>query len=230
MTATSTTKALARESKLLVLGGFIALSAAEFAGGVYAWQTASAAQTLTLLGVAIPTDAVLKTVLNGAAGLCLLFGPAIAWHKLRAGRKNQGMKREAIIAVAASLTGLCIATGNLSGYFAHTRGQAEAGEAAANPLYAVAASHAALAASDVRYSAYLSSADRALLAAATPKAERDVGDVGKALGLLLLIAAMGSAYRLPEKPAAARRGGRRSTRRKHNDTSELDVARSRKRG
>jgi len=209
------------QSQTLLVGALLALGAAELGAVAYAYQSASRSQILELGGFGVPTDVVLKTAMSVAAGLCVALGPAVAAHLWRSGRKGQ--RRQALLAIAAALVGLCVSTSNLSGYFAWTRGQREIETVTSNPLYAVAVANAErVARGEI---SYLTGADRRLLSEgqALSAAARDGGDVGRALFVLILISAMGSAYRLPAKPKAAKR-----TRRRRNDTSEIDGARAKR--
>jgi|GEM_PF-6854603 len=186
------------QSQVLLAGALAALAAAELGAVAYAFQSASMSQVLDLGGMMVPTDVVLKTAMSIAAGLCVALGPVIAAHLWRSGRK--GLRRQAYLAIAAALVGLCVSTSNLSGYFAWTRSQREVETIRANPLYAVAAANAAKVVSGEI--SYLIGADRELLAAGQglSAADRNGGDVGRALFILVLISGMGSAYRLPTRP------------------------------
>lgn len=224
MTKSYTHTPPAWQSKALLAGALAALLAVELAAAAYAYQSASRAQVLALGGgVEIATDVVLKTAMSIAAGLALALGPSVAWHLWRG--KRVGLRRQAYLAIAASIAGLVIATTNLSGYSAWTRQQRTVEAVTTNPLYALAVDNAAKVRSGEL--AYLSGADRTLLreGQALTTAQRDFGDVARAVLILLLVSGMATAYRLPHTPKKARDRSR-----KLNDTTELDTARAIKRG
>lgn len=188
------------QSRCLLAAALLALAAVEIGAAAYAFQSASRAQILTVGGVVIHTDVALKTAMSIAAGLALALGPVIAIHKWRTGRK--GARREAVLAGVACLVGLVVSTSNLSGYFAWTRGQLAVEQARTNPLYRVAAANAEAVVQG--RAAYITGADRRILAAGLGQATavRDGGDVMRALGILLLVSGMATAYRLPGEPRA----------------------------
>ncbi len=190
------------QSRVLLVAGLVGLAAALTGEATYAWQSATASQALLLGDVTVPVDAVIKTAISLAAGASVAFGAIVAAHLWRTGRK--GLRKQAYLAITMTLVALLVSVGNLSGYFAWTRGQHSAEVARASESYRVA---------DERRdaNAYLSNADEAILrrAEAPADAERELGDTGKALFAHLLIAGMFAAYRLPNKQQSKRRGKRR---------------------
>jgi hypothetical protein len=187
------------QSRALLCAGLAALGAAALGSGVYAFQSASASQLLRLTPeMAIPTDAVTKTVLSFSAELGVAFGAVVTAWLWRTGRK--GLRLQAYLAVVMTAWALAISVGNLSGYFAWTRAQHIAETARASESYRVA--------SDRREAgAYLSRSDEATLrrGEAPGDAERELGDVSKAFGLHILVLGFGAAYRLPAPRKAKRR-------------------------
>lgn len=192
------------QSRVLLGAGLAALAAAALGSGVYAFQSASASQEV----YGIPTDALIKTTLAVAADIGVALGAAVTAFLFLSGRK--GLKRQAWVAAAATALAFCIGTANLSGYFAWTRAQHGVDAVIEDPLYRVAVANAERAVDDPRF--HLNGTDRRLLEAArTPDtAERDFGDVLRAIGLHILVLLFGSAYRLPTRKAAK---SKRSTRR-----------------
>lgn len=181
------------QSRALLGAALAALAAAEIGAGVYAFQSASRSQELW----GLPTDAVLKTVLSVSAGLGVAFGAAVTAWLWRTGRK--GLRKQALLAAVMTVWALLISVSNLSGYFAWTRAQHGAETARASETYQVALNR-------IRSGAYVAPGDRnALLAGEAPAdAEREAGDIGKALAVHLLILGFGAAYRLPA-PAKRKR-------------------------
>lgn len=181
------------QSRILLTAGLCALGAAALGSAVYAFQSASDSQSF----YGIPTDAVIKTTLAVAADVGVAFGAAVTAWLWWSGRK--GLRRQAYVAMVA--TGLAFSLGvvNLSGYSAWTRQQHGRDAAMASPVYAVALANAERAERDSRF--YLTGTDRRLLEAAQAPltAERDAGDLGKAIGLHILVLVFGFAYRLPMK-------------------------------
>lgn len=182
------------QSRVLLGAGLAALTAAELGAGLYAFQSASASQEVW----GVPTDAVLKTVLSVAAGLGVAFGAAVTAWLWRTGRK--GLRRQAWLAMAMTAWALLISVGNLSGYFGWTRAQAVAEAVRASEPYRIALDR-------VRSGAYVTSEDLRLVrrGEAPSDAERELGDVGKAFGVHLLILGFGAAYRLPAQTKTRRK-------------------------
>lgn len=174
------------QSRALLLAGLAALAAAELGSGVYAFQSASGAQQVW----GIPTDAVLKTAMSVTAGLGVAFGMVVTAWLWRTGRK--GLRKQAWLAMAVTAVALAISVSNLSGYFAWTREQHAAEAVRAQESFRIAAERRDA-------GAYLSRSDEALLrrGQAPTDAERESGDLGKALGVHLLVLGFGAAYRLP---------------------------------
>lgn len=201
MTKTNTLRFLApaRESAALFVASLAALCAAEIGAGVYAAQSAASAQALW----GIPTDAILKTALSVTAGLGVAFGaPVTAWL-FRTGRK--GLRGQAWLAALMTALALVISASNLSGYFAWTRGQAEAEAVQASMAYRTAARLQAR--REAGEAVYIRREDEAVLRSGEPPAdaERELGDIVKAFGVHLLILGFG-AYRLPaQRKAPARK-------------------------
>lgn len=181
------------QSRALLFSALAALAAAEIGAGVYAFQSASSEQVF----YGIPTDAVLKTVISVVAGLGVAFGAAVAAWLWRTGRK--GLRRQAWLAIAMTAWALTISVGNLSGYFSWTRAQAAAEAVRSTEVYEIAQQR-------VRSGAYVSDADLRTVRRGEPPAdaERELGDLSKALGVHILILGFGAAYRLPA-PAKKRR-------------------------
>lgn len=192
------------QSRVLLGAGLAALAAAALGSAVYAFQSASDSQQV----YGIPTDAVIKTVLAVAADLGVALGAAVTAWLWWSGRKSY--QRQAVWAIAATALAFSLGVSNLSGYSAWTRAQHSADAAQANPLYAVAVANAERAAADPRY--FVSGSDRRLLAAAqTPDtAQRDFGDVMKAIGLHILVLLFGFSYRLPTRRKATKRKAKQS--------------------
>lgn len=184
------------QSRALMGAGLAALAAAAFGSGVYAFQSASVSQ----LVYGIPTDAVIKTTLAVAADVGVALGAAVTAWLYWSNRK--GLQRQAIWAAAATALAFTLGVSNLSGYYAWTRGQHAADAARASPLHDVAVANAERVARGEM--AYLTGADRRLLeqAQAPSNAVRESGDVGKAIGLHILVLLFGFAYRLPAKRKA----------------------------
>lgn len=181
------------QSRTLMGAGLAALAAAAFGSGVYAFQSASDSQ----LVYGVPTDAVIKTTLAVAADVGVALGAAVTAWLVWSNRK--GLQRQAIWAAAATALAFALGVSNLSGYYAWTRGQHAADAARSNPLYAVAVANAARVESGE--APYLLGDDRRILQAAQApsNAVREGGDVGKAIGLHVLVLLFGFAYRLPAK-------------------------------
>lgn len=216
-----------RQAQALFWGGMLALAAAELGGVTYAMQTASQAQTLDLGGgVIVQTDVVLKAAMQIAAGLCLAIGPAVAAYQWRGSARNKTKRAFAWVAIAASLIGFVVATTNLSGYMAHTRGQHVAEAAASGPLYDLAVANAARAAAGL---AYLSSRDRELLEAAQAPAtaRRSFGDIAKAALMLALISAMGSGFSVAAAVKKPKRQRKPRARGAGENVEALDLHRKR---
>lgn len=190
------------QSRVLLAAGFAAFLAAELGAGVYAFQSASASQEVW----GIPTDAALKTVLSVAAGLGVALGAAVAAWLWRTGRK--GLRKQAYLAMVITAWALFVSVGNLSGYFGWTRAQREVEAVTTNPLYAVAAANAQAVVEG--RAPYLTGADRRLLmdGQANADAQREAGDVSKALAVHLLILGFGTAYRLPTPTKRRRRNAK----------------------
>jgi hypothetical protein len=125
------------QSRALLCAGLAALGAAALGSGVYAFQSASASQLLRLTQeIAIPTDAITKTVLSFSAELGVAFGAVVTAWLWRTGRK--GLRLQAWLAMVMTAWALAISVGNLSGYFAWTRAQHVAETARASESYRVA--------------------------------------------------------------------------------------------
>lgn len=204
----TTTQAPVWQSRALLTGALLAAGAAGVGSAVYAFQSASLAQVF----YGVPTDAVLRTMTAVAADLSVVFGPVVTVHLWRTGRR--GLRRQSYLAAAVALIGLLISVGNFSGYLAWTRGQRVAEAAQGSVLYAAAVDH-------IRSGGYVSPEDRnAVTAALAPAgAERQLGDVAKALLVLAGSAGMASAYRLPLAPKR-----RRSSKRPADIRGKLKVA------
>jgi hypothetical protein len=174
------------QSRALLVAGLAALVAAELGAGAYAFQSASASQEVW----GIPTDAALKTVLSGAAGLGVAFGAAVAAWLWRTGRK--GLRKQAWLAIVMTSWALFISVANLSGYFAWTRAMHAAETVRESVEYRTALER-------IEGGAYVPDDDRRLVRRGNDPAdaEREPGDLGKALAVHLLILGFGAAYRLP---------------------------------
>lgn len=174
------------QSRVLLVASLAALAAAELGAGVYAFQSASRSQEF----YGIPTDAALKTVLSVTAGLGVAFGAAVTAWLWRTGRK--GLRRQAYLAIAMTAWALVISVGNLAGYFAWTRAQHAAEVVRMSEPYRIALER-------VNSGAYVPDEDRSLIRRGEPPAdaERELGDIGKAFGVHILILGFGAAYRLP---------------------------------
>lgn len=190
-----------RESKVLLATGLAILAAASFGEAVYAFQTAAQAQAFTLLGVTVPTDALLKTVVAVGAGIYGALGVPVSIALLQRGGAKY--EHQARVGLALAAAAILISIGNLSGYFAHTRTQAVAEMTETSATYRQAA--AKMARGERLYRSELEAMERA---ERTPTPERNIGDVFKAALVYVLIVTCGAAYRLP-----AERGGKRRTKR-----------------
>ena len=192
------------QSRILLGAGLAALAAAALGSAVYAFQSASDSQEF----YGIPTDAVIKTALAVAADIGVAFGAAVTAWLWWSGRK--GLRKQAIVAAAATSLAFALGVVNLSGYSAWTRQQHEVDAVHANPLYEVAVANAARAESDPRY--YVTGTDRRLLQAAQAPltAVRDAGDIFKAIGLHVLVLVFGFAYRLPKQRKETKRKSKQS--------------------
>jgi hypothetical protein len=189
------------QSRALLFSALAALAAAEIGAGVYAFQSASSEQVF----YGIPTDAVLKTVISVVAGLGVAFGAAVAAWLWRTGRK--GLRRQAWLAIAMTVWALTISVGNLSGYFAWTRAQAQAEVTRSSVEYRTALSR-------IEDGAYVPDSDRAIArrGEAPADAERELGDLSKAFGVHILILGFGAAYRLPAPAKKRRRKAKKQNR------------------
>ena len=187
------------QSRLLLLAALAALGAAELGAGVYAYQSASASQEVW----GVPTDAALKTVLSVAAGLGVAFGAVVTAWLWRTGRR--GLRRQAWLAAVMTAWALLISTSNLAGYFAWTRAQHSAEAVRASEPYRIALNRIAA-------GGYVPDQDYRLVrrGQSPADAERELGDVGKALGVHLLILGFGAAYRLPAPPKRKRASSKRA--------------------
>jgi hypothetical protein len=188
------------QSRALMCAGLAALAASELGAGAYAFQSASASQEV----MGVPTDAALKTVLSVAAGLGVAFGAVVTAWLWRTGRK--GMRRQAWLAAVMTAWALTISVGNLSGYFAWTRAQHVAETVRASEPYRIALDR-------IEHGGYVPDDDYRTVRQGQPPsdAERETGDVGKALGVHLLILGFGAAYRLPA-PARRKRKAKQQVR------------------
>jgi hypothetical protein len=187
------------QSRALLGAGLAALAAAALGSGVYAFQSASASQEVW----GIPTDAVTKTVLSFSAEIGVAFGAVVTAWLWRTGRK--GLRLQAFLGAAMTIWALAISVGNLSGYFAWTRAQHEVEIVVASDAYRIASERQ-------NTGAYLSRNDEALLrrGEAPSDAERESGDVFKALGMHILILGFGAAYRLPAQQKRKRKRSNKS--------------------
>lgn len=174
------------QSRALLGAGLVALTAAELGSAVYAFQSASASQEVW----GVPTDAVLKTALSVTAGLGVAFGMVVTAFLWRTGRK--GLRLQAWLALVVTTVALAISASNLSGYFAWTRAQHGAEQVRASAAYQIALDR-------IEAGGYVPDQDyRTVRRGQAPAdAERELGDLGKALGVHLLILGFGAAYRLP---------------------------------
>lgn len=186
------------QSRALLCASLAALAAAALGSGVYAFQSASASQEF----YGISTDAITKTVLSFSAEIGVAFGAVVTAWLWRTGRK--GLRKQAYLAAIMTAWALMISVGNLAGYFAWTRGHRAAEVVQQSEAYQIAADRRAT-------NAYLSNNDEAVLrrGEAPADAERELGDIMKALGMHILILGFGAAYRLPA-PAKRRRKSKQS--------------------
>lgn len=181
------------QSRILLVAGLAALAAAELGAGIYAFQSAARSQEL----YGVPVDATLKTVISIAAGLGVALGASVSAWLWRTGRK--GLRKQAQLAILMTIWALTISIGNLSGYFAWTRAQHGAEAVRATTAYQVAVER-------INGREYVSDEDRALArrGQAPSDAERELGDIGKAFSVHLLILGFAAAYRLPAPPKKKR--------------------------
>lgn len=199
----STTLLPHTQSKWLLATGLAVLGAASFGEAVYAFQTASQAQTIEIAGVNVPFDAVVKTVIALGAGVFGAVGLPVSIALWRRGGKTRRWQNQARLGFGLAAVAILISVGNLSGYFAYTRSQANAEIAAASPLYVAAIAKAERGETLARY-------EREALDAAqvSATAQRDLGDLFKAALAYGLIVACGAAYTLPRERQATRRRSR----------------------
>jgi hypothetical protein len=187
------------QSRALLGAGLAALAAAELGSGVYAFQSASGAQQVW----GVPTDAVLKTAMSVTAGLGVAFGMVVTAWLWRTGRK--GLRKQAWLAMAVTIVALAISVSNLSGYFAWTRAQHSAEQVRSSEAYHIALTR-------IESGGYVPDADyRTVRRGQAPAdAERESGDLGKALGVHLLVLGFGAAYRLPASATRRRKASKKS--------------------
>lgn len=194
------------QSRALIVLAILATIAVEFATAAYNYQSASRSQLLdTGLGFTIQTDVLLKTLMSVAAGASVVIGSVVMAHHWRK-RNMKGRMGQAIVAIIVTVFGFVVSVSNLSGYFAWVRDQRAVEVVRENPLYRAAAANAERVARGEL--PYLSGDDRRILREAQQltTAEREPGDVFRAIFILGLVAGMATGYRLTEPSAQMRWG------------------------
>ena len=161
-----------------------------------------------IFDIAIPTDAILKTIVAVGAGIYGALGVPVSIALLQREGKTAKYRRQAQVGLALALCAILISIGNLSGYFAHTRAQATAEFTTQSPIYLQAIAKQERGEQLYRYERdAIENAQRT----ATPK--RNLGDILKAALIYVLIVVAGPSYRLP---VHTNNGKRRNTTPKAN--------------
>lgn len=190
-----------KESRWLLATGFAVLGAASFGEAVYAFQTAAQSQVIETPFGSFPFDAAVKTVIAIGAGIFGALGLPVSIALWRRGR--QRWRNQAKLGFALAGVAVLFSVGNLSGYYAHTRGQANQEIARELPGYAAIEMKADRGERLTRY-------EQATLMAGqrTASVTREAGDVLKAMLVYGLIVACGVAYTMPREREQPKRGKR----------------------